>query len=235
MKKRTRNSVCVILAIVLAVAIITPAVAASVRKQITVDYGISLCFNDEPRKLVDANGNEVVPFVYQGTTYVPIRGVSYLFGADVGYDADTNTALIYDDFSEACAVVHQMGDIIADAYILLNQEMVEISLETFNSDEAYYQSIADRIDSMFDTLDTIVEDNGNATIIVNEVLPAYSDFINSFAKTYNAYDTLCKSQSSYNANQFIDNFLIAVENYYDANAAVNDFFNDYCMWRDIGF
>lgn len=235
MKKRVRNSVCVILTLVLAVAMITPAFAANTRKQITVEYGISLSFNDELRKLVDGNGNEVVPFVYQGTTYVPIRGVSYLFGAGVDYDAATDTALIYDDFSEICATVNKMDDIITEAYQLLSTEMLGIALEDLKDYESDYQAISTDISRMFTTLYTLGEDNGNTTIIINEVLPEYSSFIQSFANTQNAYNALRKSQSSYNANQFVDNMHISIDAYYDANTAVKDFFKNYCTWRDIGF
>ena len=235
MKKRVHSSVCVILTLVLAVAMITPAFAANTRKQITVEYGISLKFNNELRKLVDVNGNEVVPFAYQGTTYVPIRGVSYLFGAGVDYDAATDTALIYDDFSEICATVNKMDDIITEAYQLLSTEMLGIALTELEDYSSNYQSIANDIDSMFTTLYTLGEDNGNTTIIINEVLPEYSSFIQSFANTHNAYNTLRKSQSSYNVNQFVNNMHVSINTYYAANNAVNDFFKNYCTWRDIGF
>ncbi len=42
----------------------------------------------------DANGTVVEPFIYNGTTYVPIRAVSQAFGYDVGWDAENETVLI---------------------------------------------------------------------------------------------------------------------------------------------
>lgn len=94
MKKR-------ILAVILMFALFlsTSYAANEYRKTIQVSYGINVEFNGRPIDMTDADGYPVDAFVYQGTTYVPIRAVSETFGADVGYDAPTKTAII--DFSSA--------------------------------------------------------------------------------------------------------------------------------------
>ena len=68
---------------------------------IEVTYGISLTLNGQKQTLTDVNGKEVFPFVYAGTTYVPIRAVSENLGGIVNYDQSTNTASIY--FNAAAA------------------------------------------------------------------------------------------------------------------------------------
>ena len=42
----------------------------------------------------DANGNYVEPFIYNGTTYLPVRAVGEAFGKDVSWDGDTATVYI---------------------------------------------------------------------------------------------------------------------------------------------
>ncbi|MGM9551119.1 MAG: copper amine oxidase N-terminal domain-containing protein [Clostridia bacterium] len=42
----------------------------------------------------DAAGNMVEPFVFEGTTYVPVRAVSDVFGTEVFWDGDTMTVYI---------------------------------------------------------------------------------------------------------------------------------------------
>lgn len=54
-------------------------------QQLQVSQGINLYLNDHVFIPRDVNGNEVSPFVYNGTTYVPIRAITTALGADVNY------------------------------------------------------------------------------------------------------------------------------------------------------
>lgn len=63
-------------------------------KSINVTYGITLSIDGRTPTLTDADGIEVQPFVYQGTTYVPIRAVSENLGATVEYDSNAKKAII---------------------------------------------------------------------------------------------------------------------------------------------
>jgi hypothetical protein len=60
----------------------------------TLDEDISIIFRGEKATLKDANGKTVYPVIYSETTYVPLRGVSQLFGESVGWDGDTRSAII---------------------------------------------------------------------------------------------------------------------------------------------
>lgn len=44
--------------------------------------------------LTDANGKTVEPFVYNGTTYLPVRGVATALNQQVSWDGSTNTVYI---------------------------------------------------------------------------------------------------------------------------------------------
>lgn len=85
-----------ILATCLAAVVCVGAASAAqnYKQSITVEYGIDLEINGQKAVLKDPNGNIVDPFVYNGTTYVPIRAVSENLGADVGFDAASNTASV---------------------------------------------------------------------------------------------------------------------------------------------
>ena len=78
----------------------TSYAANTYRKTITVTSGVNVEFNNEAIDMTDANGKAVEAFIYNGTTYVPIRAVSNAFGADIGYDRNTQTISVYDDFTE---------------------------------------------------------------------------------------------------------------------------------------
>ena len=42
----------------------------------------------------DANGNKVEPFIYNGTTYLPVRAVGEAFGKTVSYDGNTKSVYV---------------------------------------------------------------------------------------------------------------------------------------------
>ncbi len=46
-------------------------------------------------ELTDANGERVYPFIQNGTTYVPLRGISEILDCDVIWDGNNTTVLIY--------------------------------------------------------------------------------------------------------------------------------------------
>ena len=66
--------------------------ANAVNRQITVTSGhINLVVNGEQVIPRDAAGNAVEPFVFEGTTFLPVRAVADIAGMDVGWDGETNT------------------------------------------------------------------------------------------------------------------------------------------------
>lgn len=74
----------------------TAALAAGVTyKTIQVQYsGINLVVDGIPVTPKDANGVEVEPFVYKGTTYLPVRAVGEAIGKQVTWDGATQTVYI---------------------------------------------------------------------------------------------------------------------------------------------
>ena len=55
---------------------------------------IKVMLNGKEITPTDANGNAVEPFIIDGTTYLPVRGVASALGMNVGWDATTNTVTL---------------------------------------------------------------------------------------------------------------------------------------------
>ena len=71
------------------------AAAASVTKNISVIYrDIKLVIDGREFVPKDVNGNIVEPFIYNGTTFLPVRAVSQALGWPVTWDGDTSTVYI---------------------------------------------------------------------------------------------------------------------------------------------
>ncbi len=58
---------------------------------------VSVYVDNNLTTLVDANGNAVYPFIKNGTTYVPLRGVSQVLDCQVEWDGNNNSIYIYKD------------------------------------------------------------------------------------------------------------------------------------------
>lgn len=52
----------------------------------------------------DANGNTVEPFIYNGTTYLPVRAIAEAFDKDVAWDGDTFTVTLTSKPGNAYAI-----------------------------------------------------------------------------------------------------------------------------------
>ncbi len=83
-----------LVSLILALAMIMATVPA-----FATDYyfgGIKVVLDGTVLEMNDANGNEVEPFINEGTTYLPIRAMSEAFGFDVSWDNDTRTVFVGD-------------------------------------------------------------------------------------------------------------------------------------------
>ena len=199
----------------------TSYAANTYRKTITVTSGVNVEFNNEAIDMTDANGKAVEAFIYNGTTYVPIRAVSNAFGADIGYDRNTQTISIYDDFSEVAAVAHGMSNILTGyseamfvglAYVTGGeQESIQNMMDNMQTSNANMQS----------TLKYLSSDDGYNTCI---------GLLDDAAQTYERY---VQNGSDYYADAFDTEFTSAYNAYNDAQNAITDFFYDYAMWRDV--
>lgn len=93
MKKRLQG---LIAGVLIGVIIVSGGVYASVgARTATLLYdNIKILLDGKEVIPKDANGNAVEPFTIDGTTYLPVRGISNSLGLDVGWDDETKTVLL---------------------------------------------------------------------------------------------------------------------------------------------
>lgn len=92
MKRLTSFAAGALAALVISSTAVT-ALAASGAIKIEV-YPISVLVDGEVFQPKDANGNDVMVFTYNGTTYAPLRALAEAYGLEVGYDAEKNIATV---------------------------------------------------------------------------------------------------------------------------------------------
>jgi len=81
-----------IMTALIAVMLITTVFAAYANKSITITYrDIKIIIGGEQIEPKDVTGKTVEPFIYDGTTYLPLRAVSEAVGYDVSWDDKTST------------------------------------------------------------------------------------------------------------------------------------------------
>gem|GEM_PF-355133 len=95
----------IFLAGAISATLVTGAVTAytsSMKKTITVDYNnIKINVDGKAIEPKDGNGKSVEPFIYEGTTYLPVRAVSQALGKRVTWDGDTKTVNILSGMTES--------------------------------------------------------------------------------------------------------------------------------------
>lgn len=106
--KKARNATWFILGVLVTVMVsqlALPAVATLAGKTIDVFTGVNIYVDDEKLNPTDANGNAVEVFVYNGTTYLPVRAVSDALDVPVQWDGKTSSVYLGKHSSEKMAVL----------------------------------------------------------------------------------------------------------------------------------
>ena len=93
-----------IAATVLTLSLASPALAALTAKTIQVYTGVDIYVDDMKLEPTDANGNPVEVFVYNGTTYLPVRAVGEAVGKTVQWEPKTNSVYLGKHTGEKPAV-----------------------------------------------------------------------------------------------------------------------------------
>lgn len=144
------------LSAVMLLTLIGSAYALSEKKTIEVDYSdIQIELHGEKIVPMDASGNIVEPFAYQGTTYLPVRAVGNALGLDVSWDAKNHTVVLensndsaINEYNKAVALI-----IPTSAYMLShipNGVIVDAlnSNDTLNNSKGYVKQILQDIEEL---------------------------------------------------------------------------------------
>lgn len=109
------NRVQLLLAGVTAAALLAaaaPAYAVQAEKTVQVTYqNIRVSVNGRMEALKDSDENAIEPFNYNGTVYLPVRGISQALGLTVDYDSTSNTVILTGTVASdnSAAVLSQEG------------------------------------------------------------------------------------------------------------------------------
>jgi len=82
-------------ALTMIVSLFASPVMAQVTRQAELTFrDIRITLNGETLTPTDVHGNEVEPFIYDGTTYLPVRGIANALGLEVDWDDATSTVIL---------------------------------------------------------------------------------------------------------------------------------------------
>lgn len=97
----------------IAVAILAfSAVASNGTMQKSLFYeDIKITLDGREIKPCDVNGNYIEPFIIEGTTYLPVRGIASSLGLDVGWDGETSTVILDDKAPDVKAMLYDENGI----------------------------------------------------------------------------------------------------------------------------
>lgn len=210
---------------------LTTSYAANVyKKTIEVTSGINVNFNSQALDMTDANGKPVEAFIYRGTTYVPLRAVSGAFGADISYDSSTHTVDFYDDFTELVTAAYKLNRTINVCKGELELYNSAINANSFEINPTLKKQDSQKfIDRDADMLNTLSKDNLNYSLLQDDLLPSYYEFIKQYQlavmnytvmytlKDYSntkAWGEYFKSES--NASLEGTSYGVALETFYDS-------------------
>ena len=158
MKERVKG---IIIGIVIG-ALLVPTVfatVATVTKEIFYN-DIKIMLDGKELVPTDASGNYVEPFIMDGTTYLPVRGVANALGLGIEWDGTTNTVKLSSDKADAPSAdgITKVGDVIYDVDGV-KVTLVEISTPT--STACTYKFIVENLsdsDKQFYASDISVND-----------------------------------------------------------------------------
>ena len=112
MKRKITVLSALLLTVVLTAAITSTALASDGSMTITI-HPIRILVNGETFRPTDVNGNEVMVFTVNGTTYAPLRALAEAYGLEVGYDAASNIATVNSPDRVPAAFVPEARDFAA--------------------------------------------------------------------------------------------------------------------------
>lgn len=183
---------------------LTGAFAANTyHKNIQVEYGITVSFNDQTLSMTDADGIPVQAFVYEGTTYVPIRAISETFGADVSYDAASNTAYIYDDFTEIITAAYKLNCTIAECDSILNLYDTAIGYTFPQKPYDYIVSAQRYISRDEEMLKLLSKENCNYSILDGDLLTAYDKYLSYYDEAVREFIKMYEANNFNNATDYL--------------------------------
>ena len=114
------------------VAALCVTATATAKRSIQVEDGIGITLNGATFTPRNANGKEVPVFLYNGTTYVPVRAISEAMGMDVSFNSATRTVVL----TTADRTASQQGASSASGNYITVERAKQIALNNAGVKEA---------------------------------------------------------------------------------------------------
>jgi len=168
MLKQTKGFISGFIACALISVLIMNVFAAPIYKTITAVYNdIKIIINGSDFIPKDVNGNIVEPFVYNGTTYLPIRAISEAFGMKVDWNSATQTINLTGSPSLSAKHSQEKTKVFEDSFINkpLDEKWTKTGSWTFDGENGLFASDTAKL-----TLSGISLDNTNNFTIEFEAL-----------------------------------------------------------------
>lgn len=110
--------------------------------QALLDPDIQVVYNGETQTLTNANGAVVVPLMFQGSTYLPVRAVAGIFGEAVDWDAATKSVIL----GTPVAVASQEQSMAQEVLRLVNEQraaqgLAALAVHTQLEEAAYKRTL----------------------------------------------------------------------------------------------
>ena len=184
MKNRKRIiSALIMAAILLSVSYF--AYAAGVTKNIEVAYtGVSIYVEGKLIDPRDANGNPVEPFIYEGTTYLPVRAISEALGKPVDWNAQANRIDIDDPNRETKVVTVKTAEefiaaLNSDTHILMEPGTYNLSSASISPRaNVVWDSVFDGRELHLDRIKNLTIEGKGATPVNIVIEPRYAFVLN---------------------------------------------------------
>lgn len=151
--KRNRRIAMIVAVLMLTMAFSTTGFAAWMGKTIEAQYrNVTIFVNNQYKQATDVNGKVIEPFIYEGTTYVPLRGISQMLGYQVSFNPQTYRIDITGSGDSAAA---QYEILLLQARIKeLEDELADLEDSSIDLDD-----LEDQLNDDYDEIDGVdVED-----------------------------------------------------------------------------
>ena len=166
---------------------------SSYTKTINVEYGVSLSINGQTPTLTDVNGKTVQPFVYDGTTYVPIRAVSDNLGHRIEYFSSSDTAMLYGITVVDRQKTFDISNVSHGTHELMLEMMAYLSDD---AEDTLVQGIMDKYDAITNYADSLKLEEVDSTSSADGLKELYIPQLTAMQKAVTAFYNYKTSKSN---------------------------------------
>jgi hypothetical protein len=208
-----------VMATLLVACLMVPSFAAGTAKTISVLTGISVYKDDSKLSMTDAKGNPVEAFIYNGTTYLPVRAVANAFGSSIQWEGKTYSVYIGKHTSTTPAVMLYNLDFFT------GRTPYTVTSDKDNLGNTHIKPIEKNIDNVYKL-------NGKYTRISGTLFQTYENRSNDYTSTLEIYgDGRLLYSAEMNAGVEPKSFNVDLTGVLELEV---NFDNNYMCWSGLG-